>query len=237
MLRRLYDWTMARAADRHAEKALAGISFAESSFLPVPPDLLLIPMVLAERTKAVRYATVCTVASVLGGIAGYLIGAFLFNELARPILDLYGHRARFDAFAGWYNDWGTWVVFTAGLTPFPYKVVTIASGAAGLLMIAGAGLLDGLLGLPAALLRGAGLVLVPYVAFVVLVATRGDIARPAVWSIIAANVLWAAASGLLLASGWVAPTALGYAFVIELLSLNGRERLLPTPVVSILRFE
>jgi hypothetical protein len=90
----------------------------------------------------------------------------------------------------------------------------IASGAAGLLMIAGAGLLEGLLGLPAALLRGAGLVLVPYVAFVVLVATRGEIARPAVWSIIAANALWAAASGLLLASGWVAPTALGYAFVV-----------------------
>jgi hypothetical protein len=90
----------------------------------------------------------------------------------------------------------------------------VASGAAGLLMIAGAGLLEGLLGLPAALLRGAGLVLVPYVTFVVFVATRSDIARPAVWSIIAANVLWAAASGLLLVSGWVAPTGLGYAFVI-----------------------
>jgi len=132
MLRRLYDWTMALAADRHAEKALAGISFAESSFFPLPPDLLLIPMVLAERAKALRFATVCTVASVLGGIAGYLIGAFLFNELARPILDFYGYGARFDVFAGWYNDWGAWIVFTAGLTPFPYKVITIASGATGL---------------------------------------------------------------------------------------------------------
>jgi hypothetical protein len=90
----------------------------------------------------------------------------------------------------------------------------VASGAAALLMIAGAGLLEGLLGLPAALVRGAGLVLVPYVAFVAFVATRVDIARPAVWSVIAANVLWAAASGLLLVSGWVAPNALGYAFVI-----------------------
>jgi len=132
MLRRLYDWTMALAADRHAEKALAGISFAESSFFPLPPDLLLIPMVLAERAKALRFATVCTVASVLGGIAGYLIGAFLFNEIARPILDFYGYGTRFDTFAGWYNDWGAWIVFSAGLTPFPYKVITIASGATGL---------------------------------------------------------------------------------------------------------
>ena len=90
----------------------------------------------------------------------------------------------------------------------------VASGAAGLLMIAGAGLLEGFLGLPAGLLRGAGLVLVPYVAFVVFVGTRTEIEPPAVWSIIVANVLWAAASGLLLVSGWVAPTALGYAFVI-----------------------
>jgi membrane protein YqaA with SNARE-associated domain len=129
MLRRLYDWTMALAAGRHAEKALVGVSFAESSFFPIPPDLLLIPMVLAERSKALRYAFVCTVASVVGGIAGYLIGAFLFEQLARPILDLYGYGARFEEFAGWYNEWGAWIVFTAGLTPFPYKVVTIASGA------------------------------------------------------------------------------------------------------------
>lgn len=90
----------------------------------------------------------------------------------------------------------------------------VASGATGLLMIAGAGLIDGSLGLPAALLRGAGLVLVPYVAFVAYVGTREAIARPAVWTVIAANALWAVASALLLVSGWVAPTALGYAFVI-----------------------
>lgn len=132
MLRRLYDWTMAFAAGRHAEKALAAVSFAESSFFPIPPDLLLIPMVLAERAKALRFAVLCTVASVIGGIAGYLIGAFLFEQLARPILEFYGYGDRFEVFASWYNEWGAWIVFTAGLTPFPYKVITIASGATGL---------------------------------------------------------------------------------------------------------
>lgn len=132
MLRRLYDWTIALAASRHSEKALVGISFAESSFFPLPPDLLLIPMVLAERAKAFRYATLCTLASVAGGIAGYLIGAFLFEEFAKPILEFYGYGAKFEEFVGWYNDWGFWFVFGAGLTPFPYKVITIASGATGL---------------------------------------------------------------------------------------------------------
>ena len=132
MLRRLYDWTMALAASRHCEKALVGVSFAESSFFPLPPDLLLIPMVLAKRAKAFRYAALCTLASVAGGFAGYLIGALLFEEFARPILNFYGYGIKFDEFAGWYNDWGIWFVFGAGLTPFPYKVITIASGATGL---------------------------------------------------------------------------------------------------------
>lgn len=132
MLRRLYDWTMALAASRHCEKALVGVSFAESSFFPLPPDLLLIPMVLAKRAKALRYATLCTLASVAGGIAGYLIGAFLFDGIAKPILDIYGYGDKFGAFADWYNNWGLWFVFAAGLTPFPYKVITIASGATGL---------------------------------------------------------------------------------------------------------
>jgi membrane protein YqaA with SNARE-associated domain len=132
MLRRLYNWTMALAASRHCEKALVGISFAESSFFPLPPDLLLIPMVLAKRAKAFRYAALCTLASVAGGVAGYLIGAFLFEEFAKPVLDFYGYGEKFETFAGWYNDWGAWIVFAAGLTPFPYKVITIASGATGL---------------------------------------------------------------------------------------------------------
>jgi membrane protein YqaA with SNARE-associated domain len=132
MLRRTYDWTMALSGKRYAEAALAGVAFAESSFFPIPPDLLLIPMVLAERAKAWRFAAVATAASVIGGLFGYLIGAVLFEQVARPILDFYGYGAKFDAFAGLYNQWGVWIVLTAGLTPFPYKVITIASGATGL---------------------------------------------------------------------------------------------------------
>ena len=132
MLRRLYDWTMALAAGRHAERALAGVAFAESSFFPLPPDLLLIPMVLSARQRAWRYAAIATVSSVVGGFAGYLIGAFLFEQVARPLLDFYGYGAKFDEFARLYNDWGVWIVLFAGVTPFPYKVITIASGVTGL---------------------------------------------------------------------------------------------------------
>jgi len=132
MLRRTYDWTMALAAKPHAESALAGVSFAESSFFPIPPDLLLIPMVLAEPAKAWRFALVATVGSVAGALLGYILGAFLFDQVAGPILDFYGYRATFQEFQTLYNAWGWLIVFTAGLTPFPYKVITIASGAAGL---------------------------------------------------------------------------------------------------------
>ena len=132
MLRRIYDWTMALSGKRYAEAALAGVAFAESSFFPIPPDLLLIPMVLAERAKAWRFAVLASAASVIGGLFGYFIGALLFEQVARPILDLYGYGAKFDEFAGLYNQWGVWIVLTAGLTPFPYKVITIASGATGL---------------------------------------------------------------------------------------------------------
>lgn len=134
MLRRLYDWTMALAAHRRAVWALAAISFAESSFFPIPPDVLLIPMVLANRSKAFLYATICTVASVAGGVFGWVIGAFLFDALAEPILAVYGYSSQFEEFAARYNEYGAWIVFFAGLTPFPYKVVTIASGATGLSM-------------------------------------------------------------------------------------------------------
>ncbi len=123
---------MSLAAGRHAGKALAAVAFVESSFFPIPPDLLLIPMVLADRQKAWRYAAIATVASVIGGVFGYLIGAFLFEQLAMPILQFYGYDQQFEQFAAWYNDWGVWIVFVAGVTPFPYKVITIASGATGL---------------------------------------------------------------------------------------------------------
>ncbi|MDQ0313677.1 YqaA family protein [Amorphus orientalis] len=132
MLRRLYDKTLALAAGRHAPKALAGVSFAESSIFPIPPDALLIPMVIAKRERAWWFALICTVASVLGGAFGYLIGAVAFETVAEPILAFYGYAHKFEDFAARYNDYGAWIVFIAGLTPFPYKVITIASGATGL---------------------------------------------------------------------------------------------------------
>ncbi|WP_018700352.1 YqaA family protein [Amorphus coralli] len=132
MLRRLYDKTLALAAGRHAPAALAGVSFAESSVFPIPPDALLIPMVIARRNKWLVFALICTVASVLGGAFGYLIGYAAFETIAEPILAFYGYAHKFEDFAARYNDYGAWIVFIAGLTPFPYKVITIASGATGL---------------------------------------------------------------------------------------------------------
>ncbi|WP_159586054.1 YqaA family protein [Chelativorans xinjiangense] len=132
MLRRLYDFTMSLAATRHAEKGLAGVSFVESSVFPIPPDVLLIPMVLAERTKWLRYAFICTLASVAGALLGYAIGAFLYETLGEPILRFYGQEDAFQRIAEWYNRWGGWGVLFAAVTPFPYKVLTIFSGATGL---------------------------------------------------------------------------------------------------------
>ncbi len=128
MLRRLYDWTMGLAAHRFATPALAAVSFIESSVFPIPPDVLLIPMVLADRAKAFRIALVCTIASVLGGMLGYAIGLFLFEEVGRAVLEFYGYAPKFAEFQAKYNDWGAWAVFIAGVTPFPYKVITILSG-------------------------------------------------------------------------------------------------------------
>ena len=128
MLRRAYDKTMELAAHRNAPWALAGVSFIESSVFPIPPDVMLIPMVLAERRKAWLFAAICTIASVLGGIFGYLIGYFLFETIGQAILSFYGYMDAFESFAKRYNDYGAWIVFIAGVTPFPYKVITIASG-------------------------------------------------------------------------------------------------------------
>ncbi len=128
MLRSVYDWTMNFAAHRNALWALFIISFIESSVFPIPPDILLIPMILASREKAWKIALVCTIGSVLGGIAGYGIGFFLFEQFGRPLLEFYGKAGKFTEFQEMYNAWGAWVVAMAGLTPFPYKVITIASG-------------------------------------------------------------------------------------------------------------
>lgn len=112
--------------------ALAGVSFAESSFFPIPPDILLIPMIIAARARAWLIAGVCTVASVLGGTFGYAIGFFLFETVGQRLLALYGYGEQFATFQGWYNEYGLLIVFAAGLTPLPYKVFTIASGVTGL---------------------------------------------------------------------------------------------------------
>ncbi len=132
MIRRLYDWTLSLAAGPRAPAALGTVSFVESSVFPIPPDILLIPMVIARRDRAWWYAVLCTAASVAGGILGYLIGMFLFEQAAKPILSFYGKMDAFDEFRAVFNTWGWWFVFIAGLTPFPYKVITIASGVAGL---------------------------------------------------------------------------------------------------------
>ena len=132
MVRRLYDWTMDFAANRNAMWALFIIAFIESSVFPIPPDILLIPMILAAREKAWKVAGVCTIASVLGGLAGYGIGFFLYEQIGQPILEMYGKVDKFTEFQGMYNEWGAWVVAMAGLTPFPFKVITIASGVTGL---------------------------------------------------------------------------------------------------------
>ncbi len=135
MLRRLYDWVMSLAATRHAERALAAVSFIESSVFPIPPDVLLIPMVIADRAKWFRIALVCTVASVLGAFLGYAIGALLFDLVGRPILELYGKADAFAELTARYNAWGGWAVLFAAMTPFPYKVLTIFSGVTGLNLV------------------------------------------------------------------------------------------------------
>lgn len=132
MIRPLYDWTMALAAKPYALWALALVAFAESSFFPIPPDVLIIPMVLAARDKAWKVAAICTVASVAGGIAGYGIGAFLFDAVGQPILAFYGAQEKFEAIKALYNEHGVLIVFSAGFSPIPYKVFTIASGVAGM---------------------------------------------------------------------------------------------------------
>ena len=128
MMRGLYDWTMNLASGPKAVWALCFVSFIESSFFPIPPDLLLIPLVLARRTNAFKIAALTTVSSVLGGAFGYAIGYFLYQSVGVPVLNFYHYTAQFEEFCAAYNQYGAWIVFGAGLTPFPYKIVTIASG-------------------------------------------------------------------------------------------------------------
>lgn len=130
-LRRLYDWTLSLSASPRAPQALAAVSFAESSFFPIPPDAVLVPMCIARPERAWFYAAVCTVASVLGGLLGYAIGALLFESVGQWIISLYGYGERMEAFRQGFAEWGLWIILIKGLTPIPYKIVTIACGFAG----------------------------------------------------------------------------------------------------------
>jgi membrane protein YqaA with SNARE-associated domain len=128
MIRRLYDWTLSMVEHRHALWVLAFVSFIESSVFPIPPDVLMIPMILARPSRAWLIAGVALVSSVLGGVMGYAIGAFAFDSIGQPILESLGKADAMEAFNGRFNDMGFWAVLVAGVTPFPYKVITIMSG-------------------------------------------------------------------------------------------------------------
>lgn len=127
MLRKLYDWVMGLARHRHATKALAAVSFAESSFFPIPPDVMLAPMVVQKPERAYFYATVCTIASVLGGLLGYAIGHFL-EPVGMWLLAVMGKADTFEASKALFQQHGAWVILIKGLTPIPYKLITIAAG-------------------------------------------------------------------------------------------------------------
>jgi membrane protein YqaA with SNARE-associated domain len=131
MLERLYDWFIAAADKPSALWIMGAVSFAESSFFPIPPDVMLVPMSLARPQRAWLYAVVCTLTSVAGGVVGYAIGAGLYDSLGLWLMQLYGLTDKVEAFRASYAEWGAWIIIGKGLTPIPYKLVTITSGFAG----------------------------------------------------------------------------------------------------------
>jgi membrane protein YqaA with SNARE-associated domain len=131
MLRRLYDWCVDAASRPYATWLMGSISFVESSFFPIPPDTMLIPMSLARPDRAWHYAHICTLTSVAGGILGYYIGSALYDSIGLWLIHLYGYGDRVEAFREAYAKWGGWIILIKGVTPIPYKIVTIASGFAG----------------------------------------------------------------------------------------------------------
>jgi membrane protein YqaA with SNARE-associated domain len=131
MLRSLYDWCIRAAEKPYATWLLGFISFIESSFFPIPPDTMLIPMSLARPDRAWFYAHVCTITSVAGGVLGYLIGAVLYDSVGLWLIQLYGYGDKVEQFRAAYAEWGAWIILLKGMTPIPYKIVTIASGFAG----------------------------------------------------------------------------------------------------------
>jgi membrane protein YqaA with SNARE-associated domain len=130
MLRRFYDWLLLQAGKPNATWLLGGISFAESSFFPLPPDLLMIPMILANRRRAFWYATVATLTSVIGAYLGYAIGYYLFETIGQPILKVYGAMQTFEALRDKFLQYGVEIIVLKGMTPIPFKLITIASGLA-----------------------------------------------------------------------------------------------------------
>ncbi len=132
MLRRMYDWTLAKAASPQAPRWLFIIAFVESSFFPIPPDALLLPMCLARRAKAFAYAAICTMGSATGGLLGYAIGALAFAAVGQPLIELYGGAEAMERLRALYQEQGPMVVAFGAFTPFPFKVVTVASGAFGM---------------------------------------------------------------------------------------------------------
>jgi membrane protein YqaA with SNARE-associated domain len=131
MLRRIYDWCIEAAHRPHALWIMAGVAFAESSFFPVPPDIMLIPMSLARPARAWLFAALCTIASVAGGVVGYAIGALLYDSVGQWLIHVYGLSGKVEAFRASYAEWGSVIILLKGLTPIPYKLVTITSGFAG----------------------------------------------------------------------------------------------------------
>lgn len=131
MLRKLYNWCIQAAGKPYATWILGAVSFTESSFFPLPPDTMLVPMALARPDKAYHYAAVCTVASVLGGILGYAIGHYLYESVGLWLISLYGYGDKVETFREAYARWGSWIILIKGATPIPYKIVTITSGFAG----------------------------------------------------------------------------------------------------------
>ena len=126
----MYDWCVAAAGKPHATWLLGIVSFVESSFFPIPPDAMLIPMGLARPDRAWFYATVCTLTSVAGGVLGYVIGAALYESIGQWLIQIYGYGAKAEAFREAYRQYGAWIIVLKGLTPIPYKIVTITSGLA-----------------------------------------------------------------------------------------------------------